>query len=58
MTLQELEREIAALEMDGEDAATMVSSIDTEALQVLAGAIRLELNERRHGKPPEKCRLH
>jgi hypothetical protein len=58
MTLQEFETGIAALEMDGDDVATMVSSIDTEALQVLAGAIRLELNERYHGKPPEKCRLH
>lgn len=58
MTLHELERGIAAQEMDGDDVATVVSGIDTEALQVLAGAIRLELIERYQGKPPEKSRLH
>ncbi len=58
MTLQELERDLAALEVDGGDVATIVSGIETAALHVLAGAIRLELIERYQGKPTERARFH
>ena len=58
MTLEELERELAALELDGGDVATVVSGIDTAALHLLAGSIRLELLERYHGKPPDRSRFH
>ena len=58
MTLQELERDLAALELDGGDVAAVVSGIETAALHLLAGAIRLELIERYHGKPPDRSRFH
>jgi len=58
MTLQELERDLAALEVDGGDVATIVSGIETAALHLLAGAIRLELTERYQGKPADRSRFH
>jgi hypothetical protein len=58
MTLEELERELAALEVDGETAAAIVSEIDTAALHLLAGSIRLELIERYQGKPLDRSRFH
>jgi hypothetical protein len=58
MTLDELERELAACELDGEDVATVVSAIDTAALHLLAGSIKRELIERYQGKPPERSRFH
>ena len=58
MTLEELERKLVALELDGEDVATVVSGIDTAALHLLAGSIRLELIERYQGKPPDRSRFH
>jgi hypothetical protein len=58
MTLEELERELAALELDGGDVATVVSGIDTAALHLLAGSIRLELIERYQGKPPDRSGFH
>jgi hypothetical protein len=58
MTLQELERDLGTIEVDEGDVATIVSGIDTEALHLLAGAIRLELLERYQGKPPDRSRFH
>jgi hypothetical protein len=58
MTLQELERDLAALEVDGGDVATIISGIETAALHLLAGAIRLELTERYQGKPADRSRFH
>lgn len=58
MTSEELERELAALEPDGGDVATVVAGIDTEVLHLLAGSIRLELIERYQGKPPDRSRFH
>jgi hypothetical protein len=58
MTLLELEKDFAMLDLDGDDVATIVSGFETEALQVLAGAIRLELIARYQGKPADKTRFH
>ena len=58
MTSEELERELAALELDGGDVATVVSGINTAVLHLLAGSIRLELIERYQGKPPDRSRFH
>ena len=58
MTLQELQTDLEALELDGGDVASVVSEIDTAALHLLASAIRLELVERYQGKPSERSRFH
>jgi len=58
MTLQELESDLDTIEADEGDVATIVSGIDTAALHLLAGAIRLELLERYQGKPPDRSRFH
>ena len=58
MTSEELERELAALGLDGGDVATVVAGIDTGVLHLLAGSIRLELIERYQGKPPDRSRFH
>jgi hypothetical protein len=58
MTLQELERDLGTIEVDEGDVATIVSGIDTAALHLLVGAIRLELLERYQGKPPDRSRFH
>lgn len=58
MTLQQRERELQALELDGEIVSTIVSGIDTARLHLLADAILVELTERQDGKPWDTLRLH
>lgn len=58
MTVHEQERELEALEQEGESVATIVAGLDTTRLHILADAIRAELTERQVGKPWEKLRLH
>lgn len=58
MTLQQRERELQALELDGEIVSTIVSEIDTARLHLLADAILVELTERQDGKPWDTLKLH
>ena len=54
MTPEELEKELAALELDIEAVASIVAGFDTTTLHLLAGSIRLELIERYQGMPADR----